>query len=207
MSAVDALIKDIEIIRKNLEALHNEVAGLSKRAREQGKHLSRTELDEVLAKVKKETSFYIPYDVVAEGIQPHLTTPAKVDAALMSGLQQLEQMLKQIPRSVPIENQVWGFTNWKVGALSVGTPLVFLVLLLWFPGVFSRVPKADFENLKTQYAYKEEQLNLFRNGRSQLAKEAPLVAYRYFPYTSDPKPTSVPTPAPPAPKKKRPKRR
>jgi hypothetical protein len=149
MSAIDALLEDINVIRHNMEALHKEVAGLSKRTQEQGKHLSRPELDEVLTKIK-EIRYSIPYEAVADRIQPHLTTPAKVDAALMSGLRQLEQMLKQIPRSVPIEDKVWGFTSWRVGAVSIGTPLLLLVLLLWFPGVFSLVPKEQFERVQAQ---------------------------------------------------------
>jgi hypothetical protein len=90
MSAGDELFEDIKNIRKTLEALLKEVAGLSKRAQEQGKHLSRAELDEVLAKVKQETSFSIRYDLLADRIQPHLATPDKVDAVLVSGLQRVE---------------------------------------------------------------------------------------------------------------------
>jgi hypothetical protein len=207
MSAGDELFEDIKNIRKTLEALLKQVAGLSKRAQEQGKHLSRAELDEVLAKVKQETSFSIRYDLLADRIQPHLATPDKVDAVLVSGLQRVEQVVSQIPRSVSIEGQVWGFTNWRVGALSVGLPLVLLLLLLWFPGIFSRVPKADYENLKAQYVHDEKQLEVLRQMRGKLLKDAPLIAYRYFPYANDPKLASASTPAPPAPKRKQPKGR
>lgn len=160
MSQVDKLVEDINSIRQSMEAVHREVAGLSKRAQEQGKHLSRAELDEVLAKVEDVTTFVIRYDLLADRIQPHLATPAKVDAVLMGTLQQLkkwrDEMLEQIPRSLRIEGEVWGFTNWRVGALSVGIPLALLMLMLWFPGVFARVTKEHFEQVQARAQAQEE---------------------------------------------------
>jgi outer membrane protein assembly factor BamA len=101
MTDAEELFQDIRIIRKNLEALHTEVAGLSKRTQEQGKHLSRADLDEVLAKVKQETSFrvIIPYEEVMNNLQQHLTTPAKLEAVLMSGLQQIKQLLTDVTQA------------------------------------------------------------------------------------------------------------
>jgi hypothetical protein len=107
---------------------------------------------------------------------------------------------------VRVEGAVWGFTNWKVGALCAGTSLVLLLLMLWFPGIFSRVPKADYENLKANYLHDERQLEVLRQMRAKLFKDNPSMAHQYFPYANDPKPASASTPAPPAPRKKQLKR-
>lgn len=203
----EELLEDIKIIRKNLEALHKEVAGLTKRAQEQGKHLGRADLDEVLAKVKQETRFEVPFDLVAERIQPHLATPAKLEAAMVGGIQRVEQLINQFPRSIPIKGAVWGFTNWRVGLLSVGTPVLLMLLMCWFPGMFSRVSKADYEELRTQHEYSEAQLRSWRQMRRNLLASDSLLAYRYFPATDDPKPTAAPTPVPSVLKKKHAKRR
>lgn len=79
------LLQDINALRRGIEALH-------KRSLEQGKPVSRAELDEVLAQVKQSVSFSIDYKKLAEAIQPHLATPAKVETALTAGTTQLQQV-------------------------------------------------------------------------------------------------------------------
>ncbi|MCR5890693.1 hypothetical protein LRS06_23480 [Hymenobacter sp. J193] len=98
------LLQDINALRRGIEALN-------KRSLEQGKPVSRAELDEVLAKVKQEVRFTINYQGVAEAIQPHLATPAKVENTLTMGTAQLQQVIDRIPRSVPVVG--------KYGALPV----------------------------------------------------------------------------------------
>ncbi len=69
---------------------------------EQGKPVSHSELDEVLGRVKQDVRFTIDYKGMAEAIQPHLATPAKVETTLTRGTAQLQQVIAQIPCSVPV---------------------------------------------------------------------------------------------------------
>ena len=114
--------------------------------------------------------------------------------ARLAAVQAAEAGLAATAQRIPREVGVNWLSNWKLPAGVVLGPLVLVLLMLWFTGMFSRVPKE-------QLAAVQEQVELFRQGRAALAQELPEVAHRYFPYGSDPKPGPAPA-APPAKKKR-----
>ena len=59
---------------------------------------------------------------------------------------------KRIPSSVPVKGDFYGVTSLQVGAVVGGVPVLVVLLMLWFTGMFSRVPKDDFEQLQAQNA-------------------------------------------------------
>lgn len=140
------LFEDISALRRGIEAL-------SKRTQEQGKPVSRAELDEALAKVQAavqaqaKPTYSINYEGVAQKIQGHLATPAAIGAALTTGTAQLQAVVDRIPRAVAVEGEVLGFTNWKAAALVALVPLVLVVLTQAMMGLFSQVPQAKYDRL------------------------------------------------------------
>lgn len=140
------LFEDISALRRGIEAL-------SKRTQEQGKPVSRAELDEALAKVQAtvqaqaKPTYSINYEGVAQKIQGHLATPAAIGAALTTGTEQLKAVVDRIPRAVAVEGEVLGFTNWKAAALVAVVPLVLVLLTQAIMGLFSQVPQAKYDHL------------------------------------------------------------
>ena len=63
---------------------------------------------------------------------------------------------KEIPSSVAVTGKFFGFTSWQVGVGVAGAPLLVALLMLWFYGKFSAVPKEDFEQLQV----KEQQVKV-----------------------------------------------
>lgn len=140
------LFEDISALRRGIDAL-------SKRTQEQGKPVSRAELDEALAKVQAavqaqaKPTYSINYEGVAQKIQGHLATPAAISAALTTGTAQLQAVVDRIPRAVAVEGEVLGFTNWKAAALVAVVPLVLVLLTQALMGLFSQVPQAKYDHL------------------------------------------------------------
>jgi hypothetical protein len=140
------LFDDINAIRRAIEAVN-------KRAQEQGKPVSRTELDEALAKVQAavqaqaKPSFTLNYEGIAQKIQGHLATPAALGAALATGTAQLQAVVDRIPRAVAVEGEVLGFTSWKAAGLVAVVPLVLVLLTQAALGLFSQVPQAKYDRL------------------------------------------------------------
>lgn len=140
------LFEDINALRRGIEALH-------KRAQEQGKPVSRAELDEALAKVQAmvqaqaKPTYTINYEGVAQRIQGHLATPAAIGAALATGTTQLQAVVDRIPRAVAVEGEVLGFTNWRAAALVAVVPLVLVLLTQAGMGLFSQVPQEKYDHL------------------------------------------------------------
>jgi hypothetical protein len=140
------LFDDISAIRRGIEAL-------SKRTQEQGKPVSRAELDDALANVQAavqaqaKPSFTLNYEGIAQKIQGHLATPAAIGAALTTGTEQLQAVVDRIPRAVAVEGEVLGFTNWKAAALVAVVPLVLVLLTQAIMGLFSQVPQAKYDHL------------------------------------------------------------
>ena len=167
------LLQDINALRRGIEALN-------KRSLEQGKPVSRAELDEVLAKVKQEVRFTIDYKGVAEAIQPHLATPAKVETTLTTGTAQLRQVIAQIPRSVPVVGQVWGFTNgWlAMGVLTLLLGLVCLSAYLWKE---KGIAEAQGVTLQQQQARQKASLDWLSKGYFDLKRDNPKAVQKYFP--------------------------
>ena len=140
------LFDDINAIRRGLEAL-------SQRIQEQGKPVSRAELDDALAKVQAavqaqaKPSYTLNYEGIAQKIQGHLATPAALGAVLATGTEQLKTVVNGIPRAVAVEGVVLGFTNWKAAALAAVVPLVLVLLTQAALGLFSQVPQAKYDHL------------------------------------------------------------
>ena len=49
-----------------------------------------------------------------------------------------------------VTGKFFGFTSWQVGVGVAGAPLLVALLMLWFCGKFSAVPKEDFEQLQVK---------------------------------------------------------
>ncbi|RZK17128.1 MAG: hypothetical protein EOO56_18575 [Hymenobacter sp.] len=110
-------------------------------------------------------------------MQATLAQGAKETAAQV---QQLQAIQAGFPRQVSIKGEVVGFTNWKAAALVALVPLVLVLLMLWLTGMFSRVPKADWEaavqankSLSRQGVFYRDQVEAYRK---KFPKSAP-----YFP--------------------------
>jgi hypothetical protein len=140
------LFDDINAIRRAIEAV-------TKRLQEQGKPVSRAELDEALAAVQAavqaqaKPSFTLNYEGIAQKIQGHLATPAALGAALATGTAQLQAVVDRIPRAVAVEGEVLGFTSWKAAGLVAVVPLVLVLLTQAALGLFSQVPQAKYDRL------------------------------------------------------------
>jgi hypothetical protein len=66
---------------------------------------------------------------------------------------------------------------------------VVLVLLgMLFTGHFSRVPKEELEKVQAELTQARGAVQRFQECRTELANDHLELAYKYFPYLSDPKP-------------------
>ena len=167
------LLDDIKALRRGIEALNA-------RSLEQGKPISRAEVDEVLAKVKQGTTISVDYKGVAANLQPHLATPDTIAAAVTTGTQQLKQVIDQIPRSVPLSDKVWGFT-------SLYTWLVMMLLWVGFMAftIYSwkemGAAEEKAELLQQQLTQKQVTMKWLNDGYVDLKQDNPKAAQKYFP--------------------------
>ncbi|SDZ02177.1 hypothetical protein [Hymenobacter psychrophilus] len=167
------LLEDINALRRGIEAL-------DKRSREQGQPVNRAELDEVLARVKQETRFTIDYQGIAEAIQPHLTTPAKLEKTLTTGTAQLQAVMAQIPRSVPVVGEVWGFTSVRL-ALGMLVFVLGLICLTTYQWKERGLAEARAAGIEQQQAQQKANLNWLSKGYLDLKRDNPKAAQKYFP--------------------------
>jgi len=167
------LLDDIKALRRGIEALNT-------RSLEQGKPISRAEMDEVLAKVKEGTRFNLDYKGIAEKIQPHLATPDTIAAAVATGSQQLAQVIDQIPRSVPLKDKVWGFTS-VYALLGVSLILLAFFALSGYAWKEKGAAEAKTELLQQQLTQKQATLNWLTKGYVDLKQADPKAAQKYFP--------------------------
>lgn len=167
------LLDDIKALRRGIETLN-------RRSLEQGQPISRTEVDEVLAKVEKGTRFIIDYKGIAENIQPHLATPSTIEAAVTKGSQQLAQVIDKIPRSVPLQDKVWGFTS-----IPVALSMMAIVLGFFTFSAYSWKEKgaaeAKAELLQQQQVERKATYDWLSKGYLDLKRDNPKAAQRYFP--------------------------
>jgi len=186
------LFEDINALRRGIEALH-------KRAQEQGKPVSRAELDEALTKVQTmvqaqpKPTYTINYEGVAQKIQGHLATPAAIGAALATGTTQLQAVVDRIPRAVAVEGEVLGFTNWRAAALVAVVPLVLVLLTQAFMGLFSQVPQAKYDHLLgvaqevgRERDYYQGQIQRFRKDMSTDKESRKTTQFFFPPYVPAP---------------------
>lgn len=168
------LLDDIKALRRGIEALNA-------RSLEQGKPISRAEVDEVLAKVKQGTTVSVDYKGVAANLQPHLATPDTIAAAVTTGTQQLKQVIDQIPRSVPLADKVWGFT-------SLYTWLVMMLIWVGFMAftIYSwkemGAAEEKAELLQQQLTQKQATMKWLNDGYVDLKQDNPKAAQKYFPH-------------------------
>lgn len=167
------LLDDIKALRRGIEALNT-------RSLEQGKPISRAEVDEVLAIVKQGTTFSVDYKGVAANIQPHLATPDTIAAAVTKGSQQLAQVIDQIPRSVPLKDKVWGFTSIPVALSMMGIVLAFFTFSA-YSWKEKGAAEAKAELLQQQLAQNQATLNWLTRGYVDLKQANPKAAQKYFP--------------------------
>jgi len=167
------LLDDIKALRRGIEALNA-------RSLAQGQPISRAELDEVLAKVEKGTTFRIDYKGIAAQIQPHLATPDTIAAAVATGSQQLTQVIDRIPRSVPLQDKVWGFTSIPVALLMMGIVLVFFTFSA-YSWKEKGAAEAKAELLQQQQAERKATYDWLSKGYLGLKWDNPKVAKKYFP--------------------------
>jgi len=167
------LLQDINALRRGIEALN-------KRSLEQGKPVSRAELDELLVKVKQGTTVSVDSKELAANLQPHLATPDTIARAVMMGSQQLQQVIDQIPRSVPLQDKVWGFT-------SLYTWLVMMLLWVLFMAITiyswkeMGAAEAKAELLEQQQVQNQANLDWLSKGYLDLKRDNPKAAKKYFP--------------------------
>lgn len=167
------LLDDIRALRRGIEALN-------KRSLEQGQPISRAEVNEVLAKVAKGTTFEIDYKGIAANIQPHLATPDTIAAAVTTGTKQLAQVIDQIPRSVPLQDKVWGFTSIPVALSMMGIVLIFFTFSA-YSWKEKGAAEAKAELLQQQLTQKQATLNWLTRGYVDLKQANPKAAQKYFP--------------------------
>jgi hypothetical protein len=115
----------------------------------------------------------------------------KMSAALAQGVAtvqaaeaQLQASAQQIPRSVSLNV----FDNWRSTLGFTLGPVLLVLLTLLLSGPFSRVPKEELDKARAELAQVQGAVQRFQQCRATLAKERPELAYKYFPYTDDPKP-------------------
>jgi len=166
------LLDDIKALRRGIEALNA-------RSLEQGKPISRAEVDEVLAIVKKGTTVSVDYKGLAQNLQPHLATPDTITAAVTTSSQQLTQVIDRIPRSVPLADKVWGFTS--LSAFMV-VSFILLGFFAWSGYAWKEkgAAEAKMELLQQQLAQKQATMKWLNDGYVDLKQDNPKAARKYF---------------------------
>lgn len=168
------LLDDIKALRRGIEALN-------KRSLEQGPPITRAELNEMLAKVEKGTTFTVDYKGIAANIQPHLATPDTIAAAVTKGSQQLTQVIDQIPRSVPLQDKVWGFTSVPVALSMIGIVLLFFTFSA-YSWKEKGAAEAKAELLQQQQAERKATYDWLSKGYLDLKRDNSKAAQKYFPH-------------------------
>ena len=76
---------------------------------------------------------------------------------------------EKLPRSISVEGEVFGFTNWKIAVGGLLGPVVFMLLVMAVTGQFSKVSKDVFEQAKAtnaqvvmQSTYYQEQIEKYK---------------------------------------------
>ncbi|MDJ0368013.1 hypothetical protein QMK33_22960 [Hymenobacter sp. H14-R3] len=166
------LLDDIKALRRGIEALNA-------RSLEQGKPISRAEVDEVLAKVKEGTKIDVDYKALATQLQPHLATPDTIAAAVTTGSQQLQQVIEQIPRSMPLADKVLGFTSLRA---FMGVSFMLLIFFALSGYAWRQIGEAEAktELLQQQLAQKQATMKWLNDGYVDLKQDNPKAAQKYF---------------------------
>lgn len=55
---------------------------------------------------------------------------------------------EKLPRYIPVEGKVFGFTNWKIAVGCLLGPVLFLLLMQALTGQFSKVSQTDYDQAK-----------------------------------------------------------
>lgn len=116
-------------------------------------------------------------DYLVEQLTARLAAVQAAEASLAAAAQ-------RIPRSVPLNV----FENWRSTVGFTLGPVLLVLLGMLLTGHFSRVPKAELEQAQAELAQARGVVQQFQQCRATLAKDRPELAYKYFPYSTDPKP-------------------
>ena len=184
------LFDDISAIRRGIEAL-------SKRAQEQGKPMSRAELDDALARVQAvvkaqaQPNITLDSERVAQRIQGHMATPAAIGEVLRNGTAQLKVVMDSAPRTLTVEGEVHGFTSWKAAALVVAVTVLVLLVGEAVGGMFSQVSQEKYDRLQldamaieSQRDYYKAQIQTFRKQMDANKADHQMTEYFFPPLPS-----------------------
>jgi hypothetical protein len=127
----------------------------------------------------------------------------QVAADVQASVQQLtgaagevRQAVGAAPKSVRIDFLRTGRDMAIVAAVGgVFTLLIATCIYAWSGG-FNKVAWADYQALQKQAHESELNLNTMYLRREQLRKDNPAIAYKYFPFNTDPAPVAKPKPTP-----------
>lgn len=110
---------------------------------------------------------------------------------------EVRQVVGAAPKSVRIDF----FRTWRDVAIVAAVGGVFTLLIACciyaWAGGFNKVAWADYQALQKQAQESELNLNTMYVRREQLRKDNPAIAYKYFPFNTDPAPVAKPKPTPP----------
>jgi len=101
-------------------------------------------------------------------------------AARLAAVEAAEAKLRATAQRIPTQLPINWLANWPVTAVVAVGPLVVVLLMLWFTGMFSRVPEADWEaalqankNLSRQGVFYRDQVEAYRKKHPKSAADFP----------------------------------
>ena len=87
-----------------------------------------------------------------------------------------KKVKEDLPTSVPVRGEVYGFTDWKTAVGCLLGPVVLLLLGMAVTGQFSKVSKSDFEQLQAQQKQSQAKVKELE----EAFKKAAAVDHYYF---------------------------
>jgi hypothetical protein len=78
---------------------------------------------------------------------------------------------EKLPRSISVEGEVFGFTNWKIAVGCLVGPVLFLLLIQASLGQFSKVSKEEYEQLQALNATIQAKSAMLRETNNLLDEE------------------------------------
>jgi hypothetical protein len=125
-------------------------------------------MEKVIRKPIPSPQVNIDHKTISELVLNQLGDPA---AAIKSEMNNFYRVVREIPKSVNIRGEFYGFTGWKPFTLYLLT-LITLASLT----TFSWIHNSDNELVKIQ----NKQIDIFRNRVYEMAKDNPKTAKKYF---------------------------
>ena len=93
-----------------------------------------------------------------------------------------KKVKEDLPTSVPVRGEVYGFTDWKTAVGCLLGPVVLLLLGMAVTGQFSKVSKSDFEQLQKQLqqSQQQQQQSQAAQQKAEAQEELTNSAQKYF---------------------------